>query len=224
MNSDNLIKLYSKICECNSPNCKSYSEVYNSPSQGSPPRGFYTESTDYKKVLIVGKNPGHALSEEAELYINLQGEDLVQAHWSFSSRTFSNLNSFSKKEKPSTRFHSNLISYLTEIIDCKPEDVFKYAAYTNLVKCSTLDEQAILSLRTMNECFNNHLINEIDFFKPTLIFALGRETERFLKSSLGLLNYSIEIAYIKHPSYFYNKTIRNEKLKELKEKYLKHTQ
>jgi len=75
----------------------------------------------------------------------------------------------------------------------------------------------------MNECFNNHLINEIDFFKPTLIFALGRETERFVKSNLGFLNYSIEIAYIKHPSYFYNKTIKNQKLKELKEKYLKHT-
>jgi uracil-DNA glycosylase len=222
MNSDKLIQLYSKVCGCDSQKCRSYSEVYNCPSKGSPPRGFYAESTDHKKVLVVGKNPGHALDAETELYLNLQGADLVKAHWSFSWRTFFKLNEFSQQELPSTRFHSNLISYLTEIIDCEPREVFWYVAYTNLVKCSTLNEQAILSRRTINECFNNHLINEINFFKPTLIFALGREVERFLKTTLESLDYSIEIAYIKHPSYFYSKKIRNEKLRELKEKYFQH--
>ena len=222
MNSDMLIQLYRKVCECNSQVCKMDSEIYNCPSKGSPPRGFYTEPTTFKKVLIVGKNPGHALKSEADSYINLQGEDLVKAHWAFSMKTFFNINIFSSEELPSTRFHSNLISYLSEIIGCNSKEIFKYAAYTNLVKCSTLNEQAILSKKTMNECFDNHLLKEIEFFNPTLIFALGRETETYLKSKLNLLNLKIEIAYIKHPSYFYNKNIRNEKLRELKESYLRH--
>jgi len=222
MDHTSLVRLYSKVCDCNSINCKTYAEIINCPSKGSPPRGFYTEPSPHKKVLVVGKNPGHALSIETDLYKNLKGNELVSAHWSFSRDTFYKLSNVETKELGSTRFHTNLISYLTQIIDCPKEDIFKYAAYTNLVKCSTPNEQALLSRKTMSECFNNHLLNEIKYFNPTLIFALGREVERFIKATLSIYSLKIKVAYIKHPSYFYKKEIRDSKIQELMNIYKLH--
>lgn len=211
------IDLYFKVCDCYSDKCRNFPEIYNRPDLGSPPRGFYTESTGTVEILVVGKNPGHVLPSEAERYKNLSGIDLVKAHLNFSRGTFFKQLQFNVKERQSTTFHSNLNSYLMEILDAKKENIFKQCAYTNLVKCSTTDdEQKQLSIRSMNECFNTHLSQEIDFFKPKMILALGREVEKYL---LKVKKISYPIAYVKHPSYHYKKELREIKINELKNLY-----
>ena len=221
--ADAVIKIYSRVCECNSERCLSFPEIYNNAEMGSPPRGFYTESPGPVDALVVGKNPGHVLDSEARLYKGLSGEPLVKAHLNFSKETFFKKNELNAKEKQSTRFHSNLISYISEILDIQDESVFKRVAYTNLVKCSTTDdEQARLTLRSMDECFARHLSSEVEFFKPKIIFSLGREVERYLKRSH--LNGKYQIAYIKHPSYNYKKERRSDEISSLRRRFLECSQ
>jgi uracil-DNA glycosylase family 4 len=218
MNTIKLISIYTKICECASEKCKNFEEIYNCPSKGSPPRGFYTTATETVEVMVVGKNPGHVLESEANTYINLYGEDLVKAHWEFSKKTFNKLAELSRNDRRSTTFHSNLLAYLSEILEVSRDVVFNKVAYTNLVKCSTNgDEQANLTKRSIDECFTNHLKTEIDFFKPKVIFALGREVESYLRKQEILKQYPI--AYIKHPSYHYRKELREAKIAELRATY-----
>jgi len=218
MKNQNVISLYAKVCDCRSKKCEDFQEIHNSPSSGSPPRGFYTTATDQVEVMVVAKNPGHVLESEATAYINLNGENLVKAHLEFSKKTFYKLNDLSKEEKRSTTFHSNLITYLTEILDVEEKSVFQKVAYTNLVKCSTNgNEQNSLSTRSMDECYINHLVREIEFFKPKVIFALGREVEKYLKKFEK--NEKFIVVYIKHPSYHYRKELRQSKIAEIKEKY-----
>lgn len=220
MNTIKLISIYSKICDCSSEKCRNFEEIYNCPSKGSPPRGFYTTATDTVDIMVVGKNPGHVLESEASTYLNIHGEDLVKAHWEFSKKTFNKLTELSGKDRRSTTFHSNLLNYLSEILEVSQEEVFDKVAYTNLVKCSTNgDEQANLTQRSKDECFANHLILEIDFFKPKIIFALGREVESYLRKKESLQDYPI--VYIKHPSYHYRKDLRESKMAELKYAYQK---
>ena len=71
----------------------------------------------------------------------------------------------------------------------------------------------------MDECFGNHLMAEIDFFKPKIIFSLGREVESYLKKIKTLKQYPI--VYIKHPSYHYRKELREAKISELRGMYQK---
>jgi len=218
MNTIKLMSIYTRICECASEKCKNFEEIYNCPSKGSPPRGFFTTATETIEVMVVGKNPGHVLESEASTYINLSGEDLVKAHWEFSKKTFNKLAKISSNERRSTTFHSNLLAYLSEILEISQDAVFNNVAYTNLVKCSTNgNEQANLTRRSMDECFSNHLLAEIDFFKPRVIFALGREVESYLRKQEKLKQYPI--AYIKHPSYHYRKELREAKIAELRNMY-----
>jgi uracil-DNA glycosylase len=218
MNLTKLIQIYSRVCGCTSEKCINFGEIYNCPSKGSPPRGFYTSSTETVDVMVIGKNPGHVLSTEAKTYLNLNGEDLVKAHWEFSKKTFNRQTLLNSKEKRSTTFHSNLLAYLSEILEISQEAVFDKVAYTNLVKCSTNgSEQAKLTRRSIDECFSNHLLAEINFFKPKIIFTLGREVELYLKKQEILKKYPI--AYIKHPSWHYRKELRDAKIAELRDFY-----
>jgi hypothetical protein len=218
MNQQNVISLYASVCDCRSKKCEDFQEIQNSPINGSPPRGFYTTATGQVEVMVVAKNPGHVLPSEASSYINLNGENLVKAHLDFSKKTFYKINELSKDERRSTTFHSNLLSYLTEILDVEEKLVFEKVAYTNLVKCSTNgNKQNILTTRSMDECYKNHLAREIEYFKPKVVFALGREVERYLKKFEK--NGQFKVVYIKHPSYHYRKELRQGKIAEIKEKY-----
>ena len=221
INQQNVISLYTKVCDCRSKQCENFPEIQNSPSTGSPPRGFYTTATDRVEVMVVAKNPGHVLESEAATYRNLNGERLVKAHLEFSKSTFYKLSELNEKERRSTTFHSNLLAYLSEILDVDKKSVFEKVVYTNLVKCSTKgNKQDNLTPRSMDECYKNHLTREIEFFGPKIIFALGREVEKYLKKFEK--NGQFIVVYIKHPSYHYRKELRQEKIAEIKEKYHSH--
>ena len=221
MEMHSVIQIYKKVCECKSEICKSFPEIYNNANEGSPPRGFYSKSNGEVKVLVVGKNPGHALEKEALIYKNINGVELVKAHWEFAEEIFYRKYLVSSKDQRSTTFHSNLMSYMSEILDLSFEEIFEKIAYTNLVKCSTKNERLKLKKLVIDECFNNHLSREINFFKPVLIFALGREVERYLVAIKKSRNYEFTVAYIKHPSYHYKKENKAEKINDLKILYKK---
>ena len=218
MYSKKVIEIYANICGCKSLICAEFPEIYNYPSKGSPPRGFFTEAQGEIDILVVGKNPGRVLESEAKLYLDLNGAELVKTHLEFSKNTFNKINQLNKKERQSTKFHSNLIEYMNFVLGEEGDEIFKKVAYTNLVKCSTRsNEQAKLTRRSIDECFNRHLVNEINYFNPKIIFALGREVEKYLNTTNVIEKYPL--VYIKHPSYHYKKEQKLAKLNELKNHY-----
>jgi hypothetical protein len=212
--SEEQILIYRDVCACKSEECLKLAEIRNRPEEGSPPRGFYTEASGPVEILVVGKNPGHVLESEATLYKKSPGAETAKIHLSFSRDVFFGHRDFSAREKPSTRFHSNLLVYLSEILDCDQSDVFTRAAYTNLVKCSSAEnEQAKLSQATMHICFGKHLSRELEFYKPIMILALGREVEHFLVS---LQQIACPVGYLKHPSYPWASEKKSKQLSYLK--------
>lgn len=214
-----LFRIYTEICKCHSEIC---SDVFNCLREGSPPRGFYTESSGPVKILVVGKNPGHVLESERAIYIDKNASQIVEEHLNLTKKVFFRGNTeISSLEKRSTQFHNNLMSYLSYFLDVSSKEVFKHVAYTNLVKCSTSNEQAKLTKPTQDECFNRHLNKELNFFKPECILALGREVESYLLNAYknGIHNYPV--LYIKHPSYHYKKDQKDDILSEIKYQFLK---
>ncbi len=218
MNQD-FIEIYKSVVDCQSALCAKSGEILNSlesRASGSLPRGFFTEASREVQILVVGKNPGHILASEAALYKDLAAERFIDAHMSFSKEVFRKKLSISGADKKSTTFHSNLFFYLSAILDANAEDVFKLAAYTNLVKCSTIDEQAKIKRRTMSECFGKHLIKEINYFRPKVLLALGREVESHLNFAKSKQLHALDVVYIKHPSYHYKKDMRDKELEKIK--------
>lgn len=98
--------------------------------------------------------------------------------------------------------------------------IFDYCYITNLVKCSTKDNK--VENKYCENCFDNHLINEINLIKPKAIIALGNQVFNFLISKK--LDYTIY--KIKHPSYYssYKKGSKSEQINEIKSIILKEIQ
>jgi uracil-DNA glycosylase len=203
-----LDEYYISCMNCENKNCK---DVWNNKSDGIPPRGFYYLQQNIK-ILVVAKNPGHPIDGESEKYKGLTGKELFYAYRERQNAFYYQLEN---EKNRSSRFHKNLFRYLSYFLDIenKPSEIYKSVAHTNLVKCSTYDEQAKLSKNTMEECYTKHFLKEIEYFNPSLILALGREVEHFLKYRKEL---DIPIIEIKHPSYFYRKDDEKRILAEKK--------
>jgi uracil-DNA glycosylase len=111
-----------------------------------------------------------------------------------------------------------MVRYLASLLETHEADVFKHAAYTNLVKCSMQDEQGLLRGATMSECFKRHLRREIDFFKPVALVAFGREVEQFLERAAREGLHDRPVFYLKHPSYPYRRDRLQGALDEVRKK------
>ncbi|TAL53837.1 uracil-DNA glycosylase family protein [Pandoraea sp.] len=201
----NVTAFYGSICDCS---CTSHDcpGTFKSPSTGSPPRGFYTKAKPgFVDLLAVCKNPGHTLPDEKQLYRGLNGFEIASAHMEYAEETFRREHDINAQARRSTRFHKNLVRYLSYFLDVPEENVFERAVYTNLVKCSTPDERARLDPRAMSKCFESHFARELDFFKPRVLLACGREVERFLNSEKTRCVHRLPVIYVKHPSYYYRR-------------------
>ena len=187
--------------------------IWKDIAKGIPPRGFYFQKVPVK-LLVVGKNPGHPLSGESKFYAGRTGRDLLNAHREFQERYLPGPNSF---REPPTPFHENLFRYLSFFLDIPEDEIFLYAARTNLVKCSTLDERAkFRSIKvTVEECYRKYFLFELQIFQPKVILALGREVEKFLKKNVPIHNFPV--IYVRHPSYFYRIEEEREVLTGIKE-------
>jgi len=213
---DNLNNLY-----INCMNCKiSCKNILKDTHNGIPPRGFYYKNIPIK-ILIIGKNPGHPLNNETYEFKNKTGADLFLSYRKYQDNLYSNI--FLNKEK-STTFHKNLFKYISFFLDIPNDikEIYKYAAHTNLLKCSTINEQQLLRgcKEAVDACFNKYLLSEIEYLQPKILLALGKEVYNYLNKYKKKLN--IPIIYIRHPSYYYKEDEEKEILIKIKNEIKKY--
>jgi uracil-DNA glycosylase len=188
--------------------------IYNNRAKGVPPRGFYFKKIPIE-ILVVAKNPGHPLENEKILFKNKYGKELFNSYRNFQDELYSNI--LLNKEK-STTFHKNLFEYISIILDIpnNVNEIYQHIAHTNLVKCSTIDEQQKLNNSLIDPCYNMYFLDEIKYLQPKIILALGREVEKYLLNKNDQIK--IPIIYIKHPSYHYKREEKNKILLNIKKK------
>jgi hypothetical protein len=212
MNAHNF---YSTICDCHNTEAKC-PDIINSRTTGWPPRGFFTENQGVATLLAVCKNPGHLLTDESALYMGRTSLEIADIHISYARQTFRGDNDHLRNARRSTIFHKNLVKYLSFFLDVPSDEVFNYAVYTNLVKCSTHGERDMLKQQTMKECFLKHFVREIEHFRPKALIAFGREVERFLLNAKKRQLHSLPVIYVKHPSYHYRRESEHEILTQIR--------
>ena len=188
--------------------------VWKDIPNGIPPRGFFFKAVPVK-ILIVAKNPGHPMRGESDLFKGRTGTDLFGAYRNYQENYYPDPN---RVREPSTRFHKTLFRYVSLLLDIPKEDVYFHAAHTNLVKCSTPDEQAKLNLTTMDACYTQYFRAELELLRPRVLLALGREVERFLIKRSS--DHHLPVIYIKHPSYPYRREDEARILGELRNQIL----
>ena len=135
---------------------------------------------------------------EPELFRCRTGTDLFRAYRDYQERLYPDPG---KVREPSTRFHRTLFRYISYFLDTPHADIYLHAAHTNLVKCSTPNEQSRLSATTMAQCYRQYFLTELDLLRPKVLLALGREVERFLLARQ--VDHGLPVIYIKHPAYRY---------------------
>lgn len=146
---------------------------------------------------------------------------MLEAHKEFMKDLFENRHSSKEKSK---RFHRNLSRYLTFFLNVTPDEIFTRAAFTNLVKCSSINEQEKpKNLRkAVNSCFKKFFLEELELYKPKVVLALGGEVYDFLKEQEDELKVHCAcLIGIKHPSYYYKKERENDILSKVK-KHIEH--
>jgi len=190
--------------------------IWKNISAGLPPRGFFFKVAPVK-LLIVAKNPGHPLKGEVDLYRGRIGSDLFFAYRRFQKKVYPDPG---KIREFSTRFHKTLFRYISYFLDIPGTDIYLHAAHTNLVKCSTRDEQARLKPKTMMECYTQYLRTELELLRPKVLLALGREVERFLIERQT--DHNLPVVYIKHPSYRYRREEEKQILSDIKQQIVAH--
>ena len=183
---------------------------------GIPPRGFFFKTAPVK-LLVVAKNPGHTMQGESDLYKGQTGRDLFKAYRNFQENYYFNPN---RIREPSTRFHKTLFRYISFFLDIPQKDIYLHIAHTNLVKCSTPDEQAKLNPKTMNECYMRYFHAELGLLRPRVLLALGREVEKFLTTRRS--DHNLPVIYIKHPSYRYRREEEARILEGIKDQILEN--
>ena len=134
------VDFYATISDCanTSAECPG---IVNSCATGWPPRGFFTEADATSRSPGCLQDPGHLLPGEALLYQGRTGGQIARIHVDYVRRTFKGKNDSLSEARRSTTFHKNLIRYLSFFLDVPAEQIFRHAAYTNLVKCSTVGER-----------------------------------------------------------------------------------
>jgi hypothetical protein len=69
------------------------------------------------------------------------------------------------------RFFKNLFRYMSYLLDVPETAIYQHAAHTNLVKCSTLNEQDSLEPQTMEECYQRYFKRELALFTPRVWYV-----------------------------------------------------
>lgn len=131
--------------------------VWKDIARGIPPRGFFSKMAPVK-LLAVAKNPGHPLEGERDRLRGRTGGDLFRAYRAFQESFYPDPGQI---REPSTRFHTTLFRYLCFFVDIPRPDIYLHVAHTNLVKCSTPDEQAKLIERTTAQCYEQCFRREV---------------------------------------------------------------
>lgn len=157
------------------------------------------------KLIVVGKNPGHPVPEEASHY----RQAISQAHspQEKMEMLFDEMVRWGEKchlESVSGRqgiYHRRLMAFVKEVLDAKNNDeVLDEVYFTELMKCSTPEnEQAKLESLMATTCIKNWLVRELEILPKVPILALGREAELFLRRISPEID--ARTVYLSHPSW-----------------------
>jgi DNA polymerase len=187
-------ELYSSIVSC-PLKC---SGITNDSQHGIIPRSFYAKDDADITMLIIGKNPGTAPQWETDRYVNKPPIEIAKEHLVVVEGLFD------EALRVSSQFHNNLIKRVSFILDvpATPQDVFAHAALSALVKCqSDIDKHAQLPLSTMNTCFHQHLMTELNLYKPKYLLALGSEVFKYLTKPEIKALHKLPVGELYHPSW-----------------------
>ncbi len=168
------------------------------------PRGIFYLGSSFPKLIILGKNPGGMLLDKGEAKASIYEE---QVQWE--------LKCFGEYEGVNFRFHIRLLQYLEFLLfsnfityqEAKTKrkeltrKIFTIAYKTNLLKCSTPDEQESLSTLTkeISICVPLYLKKELEICNNPPVLCLGDESYDEFKRHFP--NYISPSACIRHPSY-----------------------
>lgn len=197
--------------------------VWKDIPNGIPPRGFFYVQSPVK-ILVVGKNPGHPLGKnlgnqlnnEVEKYKGKTGDILFNAYRQHQKGFYNDLSVYPEH---SSTFHKNLFRYMKYFLNL-PENtdistLYQQFAHTNLVKCSTKEEQGRLAKQTKEVCYQKYFRTELELLRPKVLLALGNEAAKFLLSKKN--EHKLPVIRIKHPSYYYSKATEQTILMEIKQ-------
>ena len=212
-------RLHALYQEC--VNCSNTEEmclgIRRDIKKGYFPRGFYFEETPVD-VLIVAKNPGQPDQDKIDKFGSLSGEKLYKTLRADQEHFFQAKN----WGPPDDPFYRNLSKYLSWILGVEVNEIFARASFTNLVKCSSIDNNKDRDMtddlyeKTMENCFHRYLKHEVAFLAPKVILALGREVEKFLLRK-SWRHLGVPVLYLKHPSYPLKRTDEPSTLNGIKE-------
>lgn len=168
------------------------------------PRGFFTEANAGNRItlMVVGINPGQPMESEKRIYNQSTDKDKANTHFSFARKAYTGAGK---------TFHRRLLAWLSEILEKKPEEVFREVVYTNLVKCTTPNNK-MPSKELSKTCFAQNLQKEILFWRPLVIVALGNTCDDML-SELG-----IDHMKLPHPSHREHATYHFPEVQRIRER------
>jgi hypothetical protein len=169
------------------------------------------------RLIVVGKNPGHPLPEEAERYckaISLALTDEDKAELLFDAMVswgeHCHLESVPGRQGI---YHRKLMAFLRDVLSADTsEKVLDQAYFTEIVKCSTPeDEQGKFDPVVAKECIRNWFTKELEILPNVPLLALGRETEKLLRNIAR--DVDSRTVYLSHPSWpWYNYEEAKKKL------------
>ena len=142
------------------------------------------------------------MESEERIYNQPTDKDKANAHFSFARKAYTGAGK---------TFHRRLIAWLSEILEKKPEVVFREVVYTNLVKCTTPNNK-MPSKDLSKTCFIQNLQKEILFWSPRVVVALGNTCDDML-SELG-----IDHMRLPHPSHREHATYHFPEVQKIRER------
>lgn len=156
------------------------------------------------RLIVVGKNPGHPIPEEALLY--RQAVSKARSRQEKTELLFDEMVKWGERchldSIPGRQgiYHRRLMKFLRDTLDAKDNEVLDKVYFTELMKCSTPeDEQARLEALTVKTCIGNWLLKEFQILPNVPILALGREAEWFLRKVSK--DIAVRTVYLSHPSW-----------------------
>ena len=210
---------YTDVVECDA-GCPYVKNRNTDPSLAPRyiPRGSTSRCTPGNTTLmVILANPGEPQKgDEDKQYAGKTGKELSSAAWKFTQAVCERLDSpsFPRLNAKRSVTHDNLMKHLAaDVFNCHISQVLDHVVITNIVKCSTFDqnskkEQHNFSKLTneiqdeiSTECANRHLLKEIKYWNPKQILACGKPANRILQDLKKRKLLEIDINFqTHHPS------------------------
>ena len=172
-------------------------------AESNIPRGFFTLAApgDPIDLMLVAQNPGQPMGIEERRYAGLSAAAAAQSHVDFVRECF--------RGRGKT-FHKRLLAWMQDLLGVDSADaVFRRVVYTNLVKCTTPNNNAP-SGALFRQCYTQNFQREIRFWNPRRVVGLGSKTCDALRQL------RVDCLPLPHPSHREDNLYHKEKLEAIR--------